>query len=61
MQQRHATDLFRENYSPEQEQKLRELIADIRKRARIRRVSGHNEWAAKACPGFDVPTWLKAA
>jgi hypothetical protein len=56
-----STDPFSHNFTPEQDKSLRELIAQIRARSTITRVSGHNEWAAKACPGFNVPAWLNAA
>ena len=56
-----ASDTFLENFTAAQETRVRALIADISRRTPIRRVSGHNEWAAKACPGFHVPTWLQGA
>lgn len=56
-----ATDPFGRNYTPEQDRALRALLADLRRRfPSIRTISGHNQYAAKACPGFDVPTWLAA-
>lgn len=56
-----ADDAFLENFTQAQDSVVRRLIADISRRTPIRRVSGHNEWARKACPGFHVPTWLKGA
>jgi N-acetylmuramoyl-L-alanine amidase len=38
----------------EQKESLINLIADIRKKYPILSVNGHNEYAAKACPSFDV-------
>ena len=53
-----ATDAFAENYTPEQDKALRDLIAHLRANyPSIAKVSGHNQYAAKACPGFNVPTW----
>ena len=52
------SDDFAKNYTPEQDDALRNLIASLRIRADIKRVRGHNEVAAKACPGFNVARWL---
>lgn len=56
-----ATDYFEGHFTGAQDITLRQQIAGIAARTRIQRVSGHNEWAAKACPGFFVPDWLKEA
>jgi N-acetylmuramoyl-L-alanine amidase len=54
-----VTDPFGANFTPAQEQALIALIADLRGRfPAITKITGHNQYAAKACPGFDVPTWL---
>ena len=55
-----AHDDFRDHFTEPQEQSLVELVRDVMHRTPIRRVSGHNEWAAKACPGFFVPEALPA-
>jgi len=52
-------DSFADNFTPEQSSALRKLIDDLRQRHGQLNVSGHNQWAAKACPGFYVPTWLE--
>ncbi len=52
-------DKFRQHFTPEQDKALRKLIADLRGRfPAIMRVTGHNQYAAKACPGFQVKEWL---
>lgn len=56
-----ATDRFDRHFTRAQDVALRDLIAGIGVRTRIARISGHNEWAAKACPGFNVPNWLREA
>ena len=54
-----ATDRFADNYTPQQDEALRKLIGDLQRTYRgIKKITGHNQYAAKACPGFDVPRWL---
>lgn len=54
-----ATDKFHDHFTPAQDRALRELIIDLRlKYPSITAVSGHNQYANKACPGFYVPIWL---
>jgi N-acetylmuramoyl-L-alanine amidase len=54
-------DLFADNFTPEQDRALRALLAQLRGRFGDIPVTGHNQYAAKACPGFSVPVWLKQA
>ncbi len=54
-----AEDSFEDHFTPAQGVALRKLLADIGLRTRIERITGHNQYAAKACPGFYVPAWLK--
>ena len=53
-------DTFEEHFTPEQAAALRQLIAEIEQRHTITKVSGHNEYANKACPGFNVKSWLNS-
>jgi N-acetyl-anhydromuramyl-L-alanine amidase AmpD len=53
-----ATDKFSENFTPEQDKALRSLIETLSSLYGIKKVSGHNEYAAKACPSFSVTKWL---
>lgn len=56
-----ADDDFGEHFTAAQDMALRQLIQAIGMRTPIRRVSGHNEYANRACPGFNVPAWLNGA
>jgi hypothetical protein len=55
------TNRFDRHFTPAQDVTLRGLIQGIGMRTRIARISGHNEFAAKACPGFTVSRWLSEA
>lgn len=50
-------DQFSEHFTPQQDAALRGLIEDIKQRTTITKIRGHNEVAAKACPGFNVSRW----
>lgn len=55
-----ANGKFEDNFTPEQDAELRKLIAELKARfPTIKKVSGHNEYANKACPGFNVKHWLE--
>lgn len=54
----NENDVFEDNFTPEQDRALRRLLADLQVEYGFRKVSGHNQWAAKACPGFNVQRWL---
>lgn len=57
-----ADDRFSDNYTIAQDEALRDLIDELQHDfPRIQKISGHNEYAAKACPGFRVQPWLMAA
>lgn len=56
------TDQFSQHFTPEQDAALRDLISQLCTRfVSIRKISGHNEYAAKACPGFNVRQWYGKA
>jgi len=55
----NANDRFEAHFTHEQEIALMKLIDDITRRTDIQRISGHNEHAAKACPGFSVTAFLQ--
>lgn len=52
-------DAFEDNFTPEQDAALRELIAELKLDHPIEKIAGHNEYAAKACPTFRVMRWYK--
>lgn len=53
-----ADDNFEDHFTPEQDADLREFIEDMEQRFGPLIVKGHNQYANKACPGFNVPRWL---
>lgn len=56
----NANDPFDKNFTVEQDLALRDLITKLQTQyPSITKVSGHNEYANKACPGFSVKTWLE--
>ena len=54
------TDKFGQNFTPQQDAALRKLIGDLHGQFGKVPVTGHNQYAAKACPGFNVPAWFGA-
>lgn len=50
-------DAFADNFTLEQDAALRQLIDALVSRHGPMKVTGHNQYAAKACPGFYAPTW----
>jgi len=57
----NETDDFAENFTAAQDAALRKFLADMQARFGTMPVTGHNEYAAKACPGFNVAKWLRSA
>jgi N-acetyl-anhydromuramyl-L-alanine amidase AmpD len=49
-----ADNPFEKNFTSEQASAVKQLIAEIKGRMEIQQVSGHNDYAVKACPGFSV-------
>lgn len=56
-----ATDPFERHFTAAQDRALRGLIDAIRAETAITRITGHNDHAAKACPGFVVRNWINRA
>ena len=53
-----ATDTFGTHFTPEQDSALRGLLGGLLRKYGDVPITGHNEHAAKGCPGFSVPVWL---
>lgn len=47
--------------TPAQREAMKELVKRLQAEYPGATVHGHNEFAAKACPSFDVGAWLKEA
>lgn len=55
-----AGDQFLDNFTEDQQRSLMQLIHELQDNyPTITKVSGHNQYAAKACPTFSVPAWLE--
>lgn len=53
-----ASDQFADHFTHQQDRALRRLIGDLIWEYGSLKVSGHNEYANKGCPGFNVGLWL---
>ena len=49
-----ADDPFEKNFTSAQAAAVKRLIGEIKGRTAIGKVSGHNDYTSKACPGFRV-------
>lgn len=47
------------NFTPEQWKTLERMVRAFRSEHPSATIHGHNEYARKACPSFDVQKWLK--
>ena len=52
-------DSFEDHFTEAQDKSLRNLIKDLEATYGHMKVSGHNEYANKGCPGFNVRQWLE--
>lgn len=56
-----ASDKFEDHFTAQQERALLALLDEIEARAGTVSITGHNNYSAKACPGFEVSDWLPEA
>lgn len=54
----NENDQFSDHFTARQDEELRRLLKDLQQRFGIKKITGHNQYAAKACPGFRVSEWL---
>ena len=52
-----ADGMFSDNYTTAQDDALRSLIGRLKAVYPITQISGHNEYASKACPCFNAVEW----
>lgn len=52
-------DSFHDHFTVEQNRAVRKLIGELQEILGPLKLSGHNEYAAKACPGFKVREWFE--
>ncbi len=50
----------RDTRTPAQRREMERYVKDFHRRFPRVKIVGHNQLAAKACPSFDVPAWLKS-
>jgi hypothetical protein len=49
----------RDTRTPAQKEALKNYVLDFVKRFPNVKIAGHSQFAAKACPSFDVPKWCR--
>lgn len=54
-----ADDDFNDHFTQAQHDALEQLIADLKSDYEITRISGHNDYANKACPGFSTVMYFQ--
>lgn len=54
-----ADDQFDEHFTPAQKVMLVGMLRGLKLALPHATIHGHNEFAAKACPGFEVSSWLE--
>ena len=55
-----SDDQFYDHFTENQDLSLKALIKQLGSQTRIKLLTGHNDYAAKACPGFKVSDWIAA-
>ena len=51
-----ATDSFEDHFTQDQREAMHRLVKNLQDRFGALKISGHNEYANKGCPGFQVAT-----
>jgi len=53
-----AKQAFEANFTPQQMEALKQLLRLLKAKYPNATIQGHHDFAAKACPSFDVRRWL---